>query len=67
MPGERTREVTLDPGASADTPVRGQGPGGSLPGPDAGHPLRAAAPHDHHPIAPNWYEHEQGDRFSHRL
>jgi hypothetical protein len=40
--GERTREVTLDPGASADTPVRNQGPGGSLPGPDAGHPLQGA-------------------------
>jgi hypothetical protein len=30
----------LDPGASADTPVRGQGPGRSLPGPDAGHPCK---------------------------
>jgi hypothetical protein len=37
-----SREVTLDPGASADTPVRRQGPGGSLPGPDASHPLQGA-------------------------
>ena len=42
VPGERTREVTLDPGASANTPVRSQGPGSSLPGPDAGHPLQGA-------------------------
>ena len=28
--------------ASADTPVRNQRPGGSLPGPDAGHPLQGA-------------------------
>jgi len=27
---------------SADTPVRNQGPGRSLPGPDAGHPLQGA-------------------------
>jgi hypothetical protein len=44
QPGARTREVKLDPGASADTPVRNQGPGRSLPGPDAGHPLQAAGP-----------------------
>ena len=31
-----------DPGASTDTPVRDQGPGWSLPGPDAGHPLQGA-------------------------
>jgi len=31
LPGQRTREVTLDTGASADTPVRNQGPGPSLP------------------------------------
>jgi hypothetical protein len=31
VPGERTREVTLAPGASTDTPVRNQGPGRSLP------------------------------------
>ena len=37
-----SREVTLDPGASAGTPVRRQGPGRSLPGPDAGHPLQGA-------------------------
>jgi hypothetical protein len=43
--GQRTREVTLDPGASADTPVRNQGPGRSLPGPDAGHPLQGAGGH----------------------
>jgi len=30
---------------SADTPVRNQGPGGSLPGPDAGHPLHGAGGH----------------------
>jgi hypothetical protein len=30
---------------SADTPVRDQGPGGSLPGPDAGHPLQGADGH----------------------
>jgi hypothetical protein len=42
VPGERTREVTLDPGASADTPARRQGPGGSLPRLDAGHPLQGA-------------------------
>jgi hypothetical protein len=40
--GGRTREVTLDPGASTDTPVRRQRPGRSLPGPDAGHPLQGA-------------------------
>ena len=47
VPGERTsREVTtLDTGASADTPVRNQGPGRSLPGPDAGHPLHGAGAH----------------------
>jgi hypothetical protein len=33
LPGERTREVTLDTGASAHTPVRRQGPGLSLPEP----------------------------------
>jgi hypothetical protein len=44
LPGERTREVTLDPGASTDTPVRGQGPGVSLlPGPGAGHPCTVRA------------------------
>jgi hypothetical protein len=42
VPGVRSREVMLDPGASADTPVRNQGPGRSLPGPDAGHPLQGA-------------------------
>jgi hypothetical protein len=31
---------------SADTPVRNQGPGNSLPGPDAGHPLHRAGGHD---------------------
>src|SRR5690348_262695 len=40
VPGERTREVMLDPGTSAGTPVRNQGPGRSLPGPDAGHPCK---------------------------
>jgi hypothetical protein len=37
-PRTRTREVTLDPGASTATPVRNQGPAGSLPGPDAAIP-----------------------------
>ena len=45
MPGERTREAMLDPGASADTPVRNQGPGRSLPEPDAGHPLQRVGGH----------------------
>ena len=45
MAGERTRKVTLDPGASTDTPVRVQGRGGSLPGPDAGHPMHSAGGH----------------------
>ena len=31
---------------SADTPVRKQGPGRSLPGPDAGHPLHATGDHE---------------------
>ncbi len=39
VPGECTREVTLDAGASTDTPVSNQGPGGSLPGANAGYPL----------------------------
>jgi hypothetical protein len=29
-----------------DTPVRNHGPGRSLPGPDAGHPLHRAGGHD---------------------
>jgi hypothetical protein len=33
--------LTLE--TSADTPAGDQGPGGSLPGPDAGHPLHRAA------------------------
>src|SRR5258708_9963745 len=41
-PGERTRKAALDLGASADTPVRRQGPGGRLPGPGDGHPLQVA-------------------------
>jgi hypothetical protein len=45
LPAARTREVMLDPGASTDTPVRGQGPGRSLPGPDADHPLYRAGDH----------------------
>ena len=44
MPGERTRKVTLDL-VSTDTPVRNQGPGRSLPGPDSGHPLHGAGGH----------------------
>jgi hypothetical protein len=34
--------LTLEP---ADTPARRQGPGRSLPGPDAGHPLQGAGGH----------------------
>ena len=34
--------ATLDRGASVPPLVRNQGPGWSLPGPDAGHPLRCA-------------------------
>ena len=46
VPGERTREVmSSHTGASTDTPARDQGPGGSLPGPDAGHPLHSAGGH----------------------
>jgi hypothetical protein len=44
VPGERTRKVMLDPGASTGTPVRRRGPGRSLPGPGAGHPLQRAGP-----------------------
>jgi hypothetical protein len=40
-----SREVTLDPGVSTGTPIRRQGPGGSLPGPGAGHPLHGAGSH----------------------
>jgi hypothetical protein len=36
----------LAPGNSAGTPARDQGSGGSLPGPDAGHPLHRADSHD---------------------
>ena len=35
----------LSGGASAPPPARDQGPGSSLPGPDAGHPLQAAGSH----------------------
>ena len=45
VPGQRTREVTLDTGVSTDTPVRNQGSGRSLPGADAGHPLQRAGSH----------------------
>ena len=45
VPGVRTREVMLDTGASTDTPARDQGPGGSLPGLDAGHPLHSVGGH----------------------
>jgi hypothetical protein len=41
--GQDEGTAALNPGASADTPVRDQGPGRSLPGPDAGHPLQASA------------------------
>ena len=30
---------------SANTPIRNQGPGQSLPGPDAGHPLQCGGSH----------------------
>jgi hypothetical protein len=47
VPGKRTsREVTLDPGVSADTRARDPGPGGSLPLPDAGYPLHRGGGHD---------------------
>ncbi len=39
------RDPPLSVGASAPPPVRDQGPGQSLPGPDAGHPLQAAGSH----------------------
>ena len=48
--GQCTRKVTLDPVATADTPVRNQGPGRSLPGPDAGHPLQRAGGHSAVPV-----------------
>jgi hypothetical protein len=35
----------LSAGASTPPPVRNQGPGRSLPGPDAGHPLQGAGSH----------------------
>jgi hypothetical protein len=37
--------ATIDRGASVPPPARNQGPGTSLPGPDAGHPLHAAGGH----------------------
>ena len=42
---ERTREVTLDPEPLRTLRPEDQGPGGSLPGPDAGHPLHGARGH----------------------
>jgi hypothetical protein len=36
--------LTLE--TSADTPARSRGPGGSLPGPDAGHPLHRTGGRD---------------------
>jgi hypothetical protein len=36
------RDPPLSAGASAPPPASNQGPGGSLPGPDAGHPLHGA-------------------------
>ena len=53
VPAERTRESRLIPETSADTPVRSQGPGGSLPGPAAGHPLHGAGRHCEFP-ADTW-------------
>ncbi len=43
VPGERTREVALDPGDHCGHSGQIPGPGGSLPGPDAGHPLQGAS------------------------
>jgi hypothetical protein len=40
------QDPPLSVGASAPPPVRDQGPGRSLPGPDAGHPLQAAGGRD---------------------
>ena len=39
---EMIRDPPLSGGASAPPPIRNQGSGGSLPGPDAGHPLKGA-------------------------
>ena len=52
VPGERTREVTLDP-KSLRTLRSNQGPGQSLPGPDAGHPLHGACCHRAVPMIGN--------------
>jgi hypothetical protein len=41
------RDPPLSVGASAPPPVRSQGPGRSLPGPDASHPLHGAGGHGH--------------------
>ena len=41
--GHAKSRLTLE--TSADTPLRNQGPGRSLPGPDAGHPLQGAGGH----------------------
>jgi hypothetical protein len=43
--GQRAQEVTLDPGATTGTPARDQGPGSSLTGPDASHPLHGPGGH----------------------
>ena len=40
------QDPPLSGGASAPPPPRCQGPGGSLPGPDAGHPLHSAGGHE---------------------
>jgi hypothetical protein len=41
----------LIPETQWDTPVRNQGPGQSLPGPDAGHPLHGAGGHEDATVA----------------
>jgi hypothetical protein len=41
--GPAKSRLTLE--TSTATPARDQGPGGSLPGPDAGHPLHSAGSH----------------------
>ena len=44
------RDPPLSGGASAPPPVRNQGSGRSLPGPDAGHPLHSAGGHGQFPV-----------------
>jgi hypothetical protein len=63
VPGERTSaksRLTLE--TSPDTPVRDQGPGGSLPGPDAGHPLQGAGRYDTSIHDPEYARNDLGTR-----